>query len=194
MSDTVMVRRFPMPEVNGVNTYLVWLEESRQAFIIDPGGIADNIPAFIQETGLDVRGILLTHTHWDHIGGVSFFRDRFEVDVFAHAEAPDSRRLANRFVKETEVLSLGDVEGRIWETFGHQIGHVCYQFGEHLFSGDALYAGSVGGTIHAAQFVNQVEAIRRKLFTLGDNVRVWPGHGPATRIGLERRLNPFFLV
>lgn len=191
------------------NAYLLVCEASREAAVMDVGWEPDVVVAALRELGVQVRLLLNTHGHYDHVAGMRVVQaacggdywlhpaDRPLLDLlseqgtafgFPPASAPrDPHDLA-----DGQTLRLGDEKLEVIHTPGHSPGGVCFRHGETLWSGDTLFAGSVGRTdLPGGSFEALERAIRERIFPLGDAVRVLPGHGPHTTIGDERRNNPF---
>jgi glyoxylase-like metal-dependent hydrolase (beta-lactamase superfamily II) len=205
------VRRFPLGSL-WTNAYLAW-DEAGEAFAVDPGGDPAEMLAFLDERGLRLELILLTHGHADHIEGLEALRGRARRGVAIHAEdAPmlESERSnlssflgsgfacspAELLLRDEEELSVGSMEIRVLHTPGHTPGGVCFRVREGetevLFSGDTLFAQSVGRTDLPGGDEGALDRSLARLADLPDGMRVFPGHGPETTIGLERRRNPFW--
>jgi glyoxylase-like metal-dependent hydrolase (beta-lactamase superfamily II) len=196
------------------NTYLVADDETGEAMLVDPGGELDRVLALREPGGLRIGRILLTHGHVDHVAGCAAARARLGAPVQIHRddlpwlealpqqaamfgfegdglEAPPH---VDHLHEEGETFTLGAHVGRVLHTPGHSRGSCCVLFegARVLLSGDTLFAGSVGRTdLPGGDFEALAHAIRAKLFPLGDDVRFYPGHGPAGLLGDERRSNPF---
>jgi len=194
-----------------VNCYIVWDSESLEAFIIDPGGDGPRIKEAISSLGLKVKYILNTHGHFDHVGADGELRKFYSVplaihksdvhllrDASGHAEifgvktppqpAPDL------FLTNNASLGAGSVKLEILHTPGHTRGGVCLYIRDEalLFSGDTLFAGSIGRTdLEGGSAEDLMNSIKTRLLCLDNDVRVFPGHGPATTIGDEREHNLF---
>jgi glyoxylase-like metal-dependent hydrolase (beta-lactamase superfamily II) len=200
------------------NGFVVACDETREAVLIDPGDEVEGLLAFAQAGGLDIRGILLTHAHVDHVTGVPRARLALGVpvwlhhdDLFLYERAADQGAMfglrvdplppIDCFYRPREVIAFGAYEVRPHHTPGHCPGGVCLQIGprgetgKDLFVGDTLFAGSIGRTdLPGGDYATLISSIRNVLFPFGDDARVYPGHGPVTTIGAERRTNPFLTV
>ncbi|MBU4438017.1 MAG: MBL fold metallo-hydrolase [Acetobacterium sp.] len=193
----------------GTNCYVIWDEKSLAAAVIDPGFEDQRIINIIKENKLNVKYILLTHGHFDHLGGVAQIKQLTGAKVLINEIDADclgdSRRnlsvlagmsmeleSADGFLKEDEPIMLGDINIRVIHTPGHSKGGVCLLAEDVLFSGDTLFNTSIGRTDFADGDLNELlNAIMSKLFILDDSTKVLPGHGDDTTIGYEKMNNPF---
>lgn len=197
------------------NGFIVACDETREAVLIDPGDEVAGLLAFVKDQGLSVRHILLTHAHVDHVTGVAAAKRALGVPVYLHRDdlflyeaavqqgamfgldvvAPPPPDV---FYEPNQVIAFGGCEARPHHTPGHCPGGVCLQVGRqgpagrHLFVGDTLFAGSIGRTdLPGGDYETLLRSIRTVLFSFRDDAEVYPGHGPKTTIGRERRTNPF---
>jgi glyoxylase-like metal-dependent hydrolase (beta-lactamase superfamily II) len=194
------------------NCYVVYTD-ARDAILVDPGGPMDDARAFIAENGLDLKWVLITHGHADHISGTSEIRSLASEGVAIHEkDAPylgDSRKNfsasfgnalsvapADRLLADGDVIEVGTMRVRVIFTPGHTPGGCCFYITdgaqELLVSGDTLFARSVGRTDLPGGDEETLYKSLEKLSPLPDSLAVYPGHGPDTTIGEERRLNPFW--
>ena len=195
------------------NTYVVWLDGRTDALVIDPGLEPEAILEFLDERELTVAAILDTHGHADHIAGNEALKRRFpdaplvigvnetalltdaNLNLSAIFGLPLTSPPADRTVEAGETLTLAGIELEVREIPGHSPGHVVYivrPARSIVFGGDVLFRGGIGRTdFPGGSFDTLAEGIRRDLFTLDDETVVYPGHGPTTKIGHERRTNPF---
>jgi glyoxylase-like metal-dependent hydrolase (beta-lactamase superfamily II) len=193
------------------NCYIVGDEGMGAGVLVDPGDEAVRIALAVEQTGLEIDRILITHAHIDHVGAVADLVDEYACPVLMHAEAePMLQQLptqaimmglrfgkvptVDRHLEDEEVLEVGALRLKALYTPGHAPGHLAfYVEGEGLvLSGDALFAGSVGRTdLFGGDMDLLMRSINERLMTLPDETRVYSGHGPQTTIGAERAHNPF---
>src|ERR1043166_7847643 len=197
------------------NGFVVACETTREAVLIDPGDEVESLLAFAERTALTIAHILLTHAHVDHVTGVAAAKRALGVDVYLHRDdlflyerAVESGAIyglrverqppIDVFYAPGQVIVFGNYDARPHHTPGHCPGGVCLQIarrgerGLDLFVGDTLFAASIGRTdLPGGDYATLIGSIRTVLFAFGDAARVYPGHGPATTIGEERRSNPF---
>jgi glyoxylase-like metal-dependent hydrolase (beta-lactamase superfamily II) len=193
------------------NAYLLYKPEEKRGIVIDPGMNPGPLLKKIAE--LHIEAILLTHAHFDHIGGVEQVRKLKGCPVYLHdAEAewltnprkngsanwpelggPITAEPAEYALDEGMTLTLlGDVQLKVMHTPGHSPGSVSFLYEKHLFGGDVLFKLGVGRTDLTGGSENDLlDSIQDKLFKLEDDVTVYPGHGPRTTIGFERDNNPY---
>lgn len=194
------------------NCSVVWCARTGAGAVIDPGGDLDRVLAEVSGNGVQLQKILLTHAHIDHAGGVAELArslklpiegphpgDRFWIDGLPEQSrmfgfAPCDSFEPDRWLDEGDLVQVGEVEFEVKHCPGHTPGHVVFfsRADGVAFVGDVLFAGSIGRTdFPGGDYGTLVRSIREKLFTLGDDVRFVPGHGPMSTFGEERRSNPF---
>ena len=186
------------------NDYLVWDEETNEAFLVDASSRCQTIIDDVNNFNLNLKYIILTHGHFDHTDGLDFYRNAFP-DAKLVAGKKEAKMLFNRdlsmgkggitadiWVKDEDALKCGNIEVKILETPGHSSGSICILADKTLFSGDTLFQASVGRTDFPTGSMSELlDSIHNKLFVLPDDTRVLPGHNDETTIGFEKRYNPF---
>ena len=177
-----------------VNCYIVGCKETNEAVVIDPGGDVPRIVSELVNKGLTVKYILNTHGHWDHTAGNDELKRITKAPLLIHAadagglnEGPDG------FLEEGQEIQFGTYRLKVLHTPGHSPGGVCLHSPGVVFSGDTLFAGSIGRTdLPGGSYEDLLGGVRKRLFCMEDDTRVYPGHGPPSSIGQEKRYNPFF--
>ena len=176
------------------NCYILGNKETQEGLVIDPGDDCFRIVKTVSSLNLRIRTILLTHGHMDHTGGAVELRRITKAPIWIHALDADGIGFpADAFLQDAQVIQLGTYAITVIHTPGHSPGGVCFHAPGAVFTGDTLFAGSVGRTDFPGGSHQQLtEGVRKRIFPLGDDLRIYPGHGPASTIGKERRSNPFF--
>lgn len=190
------------------NCYL--LVRDGELVVFDPGDEADRLAAAIDATGARPRYIVLTHAHLDHVGAVDALRARYGLPVYCpRGEAELLENLPaqcamfglpvlpaprpDHLVDDGAILPLGQGTITAIATPGHSPGGMSYRIDDHLFVGDTIFAGGVGRTdLWGGSWPVLEQAIKTRIFSLEDAVTLYPGHGPRSSVGDERRTNPFF--
>jgi hydroxyacylglutathione hydrolase len=192
-----------------VNCYLLVDEKTKETVIIDPGGDASDILKTVKDQGLIVRSIVLTHAHFDHVGANKALKEATGAEILMHQD--DERLLksaanqgslfgmqsaasppADRYVKDGDTIAAGGISLKVLHTPGHSPGGICLLGQGMVFTGDALFAGSVGRTdLPGGDTATLLRSIETNLMSLPDDTKVFPGHGPESTIGRERQVNPF---
>lgn len=196
------------------NTYVLF-DETRECVIVDPGCHTETerqeLTDFIASQDLRVRMLLNTHCHVDHVLGNHFVKEKYDVLLHIHRlDEPTLKAVeiyaphygfyqyqgttADQFLQEDTDIRFGSSVLRVLFVPGHAPGHVAFYAAQEkiIVSGDVLFYNSVGRTdLPGGNFETLIQSIHQKLFTLPDDVIVYPGHGPETSIGFEKRTNPF---
>ena len=192
-----------------VNCYILADEKTREAVVIDPGGDAQDILKIIKDKDLKVKYIVNTHAHFDHVGANKAVKEATGAELLVHREddvllgntagqarmfgmtTPSSPK-ADRYINDGDVIAAGEVSLKVLHTPGHSSGGICLLEQGMVFTGDSLFAGSIGRSdLFGGDLMTLINAIKAKLLTLPDATKVFPGHGPASTIGDEKRENPF---
>ena len=174
-----------------VKCYFVICKATNACAVIDTGGNPEVIIEKAKELNIRPEKILLTHAHHDHAGGLELLDKIYSCPTWIDEKEPrpsGSRDL--RFLKDGEIIKLGGLSIEVFFTPGHTAGGVSYKINDAVFSGDTLFAGSMGRA--NSSWSDLYNFITQKLLTLPDATRLFPGHGPATTVGEEKRNNPFF--
>jgi glyoxylase-like metal-dependent hydrolase (beta-lactamase superfamily II) len=191
------------------NCYLVAHEATKEAFIIDPAGDLEQIKNTIDEKAYDLKYIILTHGHGDHIGAVEGLKEAYDAVLLIHEEDAEMLRdhqlnltfrmgekieiEADQTFRDGETLMVGDLELKFLHTPGHSKGSSCVLVNDTLFSGDTLFLNSIGRTdLYGGDRRQIIESIKNKLLVLPEETKVYPGHGQSTSIKNELKKNPFF--
>jgi len=199
------------------NTYIVF-DETGEAVIIDAGCYTPNdveqVKKFVENKNLKIKYLITTHGHIDHILGIDSLKNLYNVECLAHGDdiplvqtSPshalmfglvlEKAPIIDRTIKDGDTISFGNSSFEVIHTPGHSKGGVCYFSSKQkiLFSGDTLFRGSIGRTdLMGGSYETLIDSINNKIFKLGDEVVVYPGHGDSTTIEYEKQNNPFLLV
>ena len=201
-----------------VNTYLVFDDKiketggKKEGFIIDPGGQEKKIDKIIRDENIDLKFILNTHCHIDHVIMDNYFKEKYGINILAAKEEEQILKnleeqaeylgfeytgdiVIDRYLKDGEVIELGGIKILPVFTPGHSPGSMSFLVNEkYLFSGDTLFKNTIGRTdILGGSFDEIISSIENKLLILGDDIIVLPGHGEATTIGEERKYNAYLI-
>ena len=194
------------------NNYLLIDDNSadKEAVLIDCTEKCEEIEHVLRENNVKLKYILITHGHFDHILGVNYFKSKFpEVKVLMHEDDKELvetiKDFASRFMiepvevqhideylKDDEKITFGNYEIKVIHTPGHTKGGACFLVGDKIFTGDTLFKESVGRVdLPGGSFDEIKSSIENKLFTLDEKIKVYPGHGPSSTIGHEKKNNNF---
>lgn len=194
------------------NCYVVIDEASNSLAVIDPGGDASTISRVVAESGARLTHILLTHGHPDHVFSAGALQEEFpDASLLMHEQDADVMSSdimgfitqfydmqeyrpmrPSGYVGDGQRMAVGELELTVIHTPGHSPGSVCYIAGDVAFTGDTLFAGGIGRTdLPGGSYQQLMQSIQSKLLKLSDDTTIYPGHGPESTIGDERRENPF---
>lgn len=201
----MIIKTFIEPPIDN-NNYLLIDEQSKEAALVDCSAVDSKINDALSEAGAELKYILLTHGHFDHIAGI---RNNPDVKVVMHKNDMAWLNKANQylpmvgmpqmtipnidiFVTDGGIIKLGDTEIKVIHTPGHTQGGVCYLTDGKLFSGDTIFRESVGRCdLEGGDFEQIVESIKNKIFTLPPETLIYPGHGRMTSVEWEKEHNRF---
>ena len=186
------------------NCYIVNSQHNKEAIIIDPGldfpAEAQQIFDYITQGNLKIKLIVNTHGHQDHVNGDAIFQEKYNVPIYIHKyDAPSIEHLqTNKFppavlLEEGSLITIDNESLKVMHTPGHSLGSICLVGERLVFSGDTLFAGGIGRTDFPGGSSRDMQLSLEKLIRLPDNLLVYPGHGPSTIIGEEKRVNPFLI-
>ena len=193
----------------GANCYIVSCDDTKEAVVIDPGGDANRILVYLQDNDLVAKYIINTHGHIDHIAANEEIRKNTEAALLIHTEdgamledpnrnlsafmgMPIVQKGADRLLNEGDEIGVGNFTLKVLHTPGHTKGGICLVTDGAVFTGDTLFASSIGRTdFPGGDFDEIINSIKSKLMTLPDDTEVFPGHMGKSTIGKERNYNPF---
>lgn len=194
----------------GVNCYLIGCEKTKTGAVIDPGDDAPIILNTIKQNNLDIKYILLTHGHVDHLAHLTRLKAELNAQFLMHQEDafllkglfaqalmfglpnPGSPK-PDRFISDGEEIMLGNLKIKALHTPGHSPGSVTYFVEDRLFVGDLIFSGSIGRTdLPKGDYQTLIHSVQTKIFTLPDETIIYPGHGQETTVAQEKATNPFF--
>jgi glyoxylase-like metal-dependent hydrolase (beta-lactamase superfamily II) len=184
-----MIFRPFLLHVNEANSFVVACEESGETLLVDAGDLDRDIEDFLQEKRLRLTTVFITHDHYDHTGGLPAIVARYDAAVLSGSGTGTN----GKKVKHGDEVRIGRLTGRVLATPGHTNDGVSLTFPGMVFTGDALFSGSIGGVTSPRDGKREVDHIREHILTLPDDYEIHPGHGPSSTVGIERRHNPFFV-
>ena len=191
------------------NCFILGCEKTRKAAVIDPGDDSNRILVKLAEQKLTVEYLINTHGHFDHVGANRKMKEVTGAKLVIHALDQDMLKYLSdaaasfgmsaenspppdQTVQDGDTIQFGEITLKVLHTPGHTPGGISLYTDDKVFVGDTLFSGSIGRTdFPGGDFDTLISSIRTKLFSLGDQVVVYTGHGPETTIGREKRFNPF---
>ncbi len=208
--EEMFLKRLVVGELE-TNCYLIGCKKTKKAVVIDPGGEeeVDLVLNFLQENNFDLKCIINTHGHIDHIAGNNLLKAKTEALLLIHRLDADMLVDANKnfssfmgkeiyslpadkLLEEGDEISLGTLNLIVIHTPGHTPGGISLVLDNIVFTGDTLFAGGIGRTdLPGGSYQDLIKSIKEKLLILGDDKIIYPGHGPDSTIGEERKTNPY---
>jgi hydroxyacylglutathione hydrolase len=193
------------------NCSIIGDESTHEAMVIDPGDEIESVLALIRKHGLEVKQIVITHAHIDHVGGAMKLRAVTDAPILLNQNdyallkmldvqaawigvAPPGKVEIDQNIGQADTVSAGSLKANVLHTPGHTEGSICLYFPleKKIIAGDTLFAGSIGRTdLPGGSYEKIIDSLHEKLLSLPDETVVVPGHGPLTTIGEERESNPF---
>jgi glyoxylase-like metal-dependent hydrolase (beta-lactamase superfamily II) len=204
----MMLKRFVVGPLE-TNCYLIACNETRSALLIDAGFMEEDeglrIVEEIENSRIDLKYVLSTHWHPDHTAGNEYLRKNFGASVIIHEDDASMLSIEGFFLgfkmkphkpdiilKDSDSIKVGNVLLKVIHTPGHSEGSICLLGEGFVLTGDTLFAGSIGRTdLPGGSFEKIMDSIRSKLMVLPENTIIYPGHGPFSSVGREKRKNPF---
>jgi len=175
--------------LNFSNCYLIGSDGPGDAVLIDPGVFDEGLLKLIEDNQLYLRYVLITHVHHGHVNGLQTLQKIYDATIFCFD--PERLDASVHRIGENQPVTCGEFSFRVLETPGHSNDSVCFLIDGLLFTGDSLSAGSVGQTATGYERALLLSSIRKKILNLKQDVLIFPGHGPPTRLEIERRFNPY---
>ena len=192
----------------GENTYVVGDEKTKKCIVVDPGANFVDIMSVVKNNNLTVEYIVLTHGHGDHIANLLKIKEATNAKIVAHEDEKeillDKRKNlsaslpsntvecdADVYVKDNDIIKIGDLKLKFIHTPGHTPGSMCIKFDKHMLTGDTLFAGSIGRTDFYGGDYKKMEKSLKRVKNQEDDIIVYPGHGPNSNMKTEKTTNPF---
>lgn len=192
------------------NCYILGDEKKRIAAVIDPGDEPERILEALKRKNLTCEYILLTHAHVDHVAGIKGVVEATDAKVYIHKEdawllkSAPVQALAfgmkpffppsiERYLEDGDIFKIGTLDVKVLHTPGHTKGGLCFLVHNCIFVGDTIFQGSIGRTdLPGGNYDELINSVETKIFQLPDETIIYPGHGPETTVGYEKKYNPFF--
>jgi glyoxylase-like metal-dependent hydrolase (beta-lactamase superfamily II) len=192
------------------NCYILGDEKTGKAAVIDPGDEPERIVEKLNRKRLNCEYILLTHAHVDHVSGIkgvveatgakvlihkgdAFMLKSAPVQALAFGMKPFMPPKIEKYIEDGDIIEIGNLKVKVLHTPGHSSGGVCFLVENCIFVGDTIFQGSIGRTdLPGGDYNELIASVEAKIFTLPDDTVIYPGHGPETTVGYEKKYNPFF--
>jgi glyoxylase-like metal-dependent hydrolase (beta-lactamase superfamily II) len=185
-----MIFRHFRLDINEANVFVVGCEATKEALLVDVGDLDPRIEDFLEEHTLRLTTIFITHDHYDHTGGLGRVVAEHDVKVI---RGNRGAAYQNHMASHGDEVRVGNLAGKVLAVPGHTPDSLCLVLPGMVFTGDALFAGSVGGTSSPSHAREQLTALRKHVLSLPDDYEIHTGHGPSSTVGIERNYNPFFV-
>jgi hydroxyacylglutathione hydrolase len=194
-----------------MNAYMITDEKTKEAILIDPGSESERIISYVQKKGVQLKSIINTHCHIDHVAELAPVQEYFNVPFYIHNEEKpllDGLEEQGAFfgietkgipdvagtLNEGDKILLGEITGYVLHTPGHSPGSLSFHFGDNLFVGDCIFKDSIGRTdLYRGNYDELIVSIKEKILSFPDETILYPGHGLSTTVGRERKYNPFLV-
>jgi hydroxyacylglutathione hydrolase len=208
MDNRLIIKRLVVGSLSA-NCFIVGEAAGLEGMVIDPGGNSEQILRAIADSGLDIKIIVLTHGHSDHIAALYDIQDRTGAEVAIHVDDADflegrdsfssqfgisykTPHPPDRLLRESDEMVIGNTCFKVMHTPGHTPGSICLLTADKVFTGDTLFCRGIGTTMMPGSSRSQlINSIQTRLMVLPDDTTIYPGHGRETTIGAERRDNPY---
>lgn len=181
------------------NCYLVYDEKTMEALVVDPGAEGEKICREIKDLALKVKYIVNTHGHYDHVNANDYVRKETGAPLYLHEAdsamlQEEGQAAADGYLEDGDSLEVGNLCWVVRHTPGHSKGGICLAGEGVCFSGDTLFAGTIGRTdFEGGSLPEMLHSLKTKLLDIPDEYVIYPGHGPQTTMGRERKSNPYIL-
>jgi glyoxylase-like metal-dependent hydrolase (beta-lactamase superfamily II) len=172
------------------NCWVAACAETRQAIIVDVPTADPRVSRYLEAHGLRLAGVFITHGHYDHVDGLESLLSARSVPVYAATSLPGG--IGSAAAGAGDEIALGVLTARVVGTPGHTPDSISLIVPGAVFTGDALFCGSIGGTTNDRDKQREIGAVREHILSLPEDWLICPGHGPSSTIGVEKRFNPFF--
>lgn len=183
-------------------SYIIGDEESKEGAVVDPAWNVGKILDSAKKHNLNIKKILMTHTHMDHVNGVKKFVKETDATVFIHKEEADKIKNLGidkiKIIKDNDEINIGKIKVKVLHTPGHSPGSVCYIFDNKLITGDTLFVEGIGRVDLPGGDKRAVSESLKRLKKLDENIEVYPGHNYGSKtsstIGYEKKNNPYMVI
>jgi glyoxylase-like metal-dependent hydrolase (beta-lactamase superfamily II) len=184
----MLFQPFFFQDVNEVNTYIIGCPDTKECILIDAGADCADYDKFLEQHNAKLTAVFLTHIHWDHDQALDEIAKRFDIPVYSMP----GDTINGKIVTEGDSVPIGKLNNHVLITTGHTPNSLSLVVENKIaFVGDAIFAGSIGGTSNDELKQEEIGHIQNKLFALPENCLLCSGHGPITTVSIEKNANPF---